>query len=414
MSCQMQDENSGGEEGMTIASCVNSKKRNSVGQVQYACGSFIFMKQLSIDDIFTYQNVNWAFYKCFKANSKKTSNRNYYDGMLFKNLDLMDEVREGVYEPSQTTDFWITERGKKRYISAPVMRDRIVQKIICQKVFVPQLTSCFIYDSYSSVIGRGTTMARKRFENMLYSFLREIDYKYQDTGYLLQVDIRKFFDNIDHGILKSMLDRDLKVGDDLKRLIFRLIDSSSDSDIGLNIGSELPQILAMYYLSKMDNYIKCVRSVKRYGRYADDIFIFGTEKTELQRYLKDIKSQLADLKLEVNEKKTHIVALRHGFTYLQTVYKIVRVDGDYKVLKMPTRTKIVRERKRLKEQKRKHDKGLLQFKDIYFWYRSFIFSLKAEYNAVDQTIASLDELFSNLFEGCELPERETRESISWR
>lgn len=369
------------------------------------------MERLSLADIFTFSNMNWAFYQCFSANSKKSSNRKYYDGMLFNNLDLMEEVLNGTYKPSKTTDFRITERGKKRDISSPIMRDRIVQKIICQKVFVPQLVSKFIYDSYSSVSGRGTTMARKRFENMLYSFLREINFDIEHCGYILQVDIRKFFDNIDHQVLKSMLDKDLCVTDDLKHLIFYLVDESSAGDVGMNIGSEFPQILAMYYVSKTDNYMKCVKSAKRYGRYADDIFSFEKDKETLQDYLEAIKSQLALLKLEVNQKKTHIVALRHGFAYLQTIYKIVKIDGDYKVLKMPTRAKIVRERRRLKGHKRMYDKGKLQYKDIYNWYHSFISELRTEYNAIDKTVKSLDALFYELFKGCELPKKETRKSL---
>lgn len=369
---------------------------------------WLFMNEITLSDIFTYKNLNWAFYKCFAASSKKISNRRYYDGMLFNNLDLMYEVLSGTYKVSKTTDFKITERGKKRDISSPIMRDRIVQKIICQKIFVPQLTTKFIYDNYSSVEGRGTTMARKRFENMLYSFLREIDYDIEHKGYILQVDIRKFFDNIDHEVLKSMLDKDLNVSDDLKQLIFYLIDVSSDSTVGMNIGSEFPQILAMYYLSKMDNYMKCVKSVKRYGRYADDIFIFAETKEELIEYLNDIKLQLATLKLEVNVKKTHIVALRHGFTYLQTNYKIAKFHGNYKVLKMPTRAKIVRERRRIKGYRRKYDEGKLQYIDIYNWHYSFICTLRKDYNAIDNTIKSLDTLFFGLFKDCELPVKETR------
>lgn len=366
---------------------------------------------IGIKDIFTYQNLNKAFYQCFSANSKKHKNRVYYNGVLLNNLDLMHKLLDGKYKPSDTQKFQINERGKVRDISAPVMRDRIVQKIICQEIFVKQLVPKFIYDNYSSVNGRGTSMARKRFQNKLYGFLREIDYDYEHRGYVLQVDIRKFFNNIDHTILKSMLDKDLHVEDDLRKLIYSLIDNSSETGIGLDIGSQIPQLLAMYYLSKMDNYMKCVKGIKNYCRYADDIIIIAQGKEELREYLADIKEQLDKLHLEVNQKKTHIVPIKHGFTFLQTKYRIIREHGRYHLLKSPTRPKIVRFRKRMKSRKKELLKGKMEYREIYYWYHSERESLLADYNCIDKTIKSLDKLFNELFEGYELPPKQKRSDL---
>mgnify|MGYP002623675782 CR=1 FL=1 len=366
---------------------------------------------LDIEDIFTFKTLNKAFYECFSANKDKRSNRTYYNGLLFNNVDLLDNILSGQYKVSPTSHVTLNERGKIREIESPVMRDRIVQKIICQQVFVKQLVPKFIYDNYSSVKKRGTTMARKRFENMLYKFLRQIDYDYENKGYLLLVDVKKFFNNIDHRVLKSMLKKDLDVSENLLKLIFYLIDESSDGNVGLNLGSELPQILAMYYLSKMDNYIKCHMGVKFYGRYADDIFVIAETKEELNEVLKAIKWQLSLVKLETNEKKTHIVKIKHGFTFLQTNYKVVKRKSSYKVLKMPTRAKITRERRRLKGHHRQVEKGNLQFRDVFYWYKGFRFSLLEEYNVIDRTISNLDKLFCNLFDEYKLPDSLTRTQL---
>ena len=332
----------------------------------------------------------------------------FYNGMVFNNLDLMEDLLSHKYVVGKTNNFTISERGKVREIKSPEMRDRIVQKIICQQVFVPQLVPRFIYDNYSSVKGRGTTMARKRFENMLYKFLRSIDYNYQDQGYVLQVDIKKFFDNIDHTILKDMLSKDLDVSTELRDFIFYLIDNSSETDIGLNIGSELPQILAMYYLSKMDNYIKCHCGVKYYCRYADDIIIIAKTKEELQLLLDEIITQLAKLRLTINTKKTHIVKIKHGFVFLQTNYKVIKSDGRYKVIKTPTRNKITRERRRLKGHARKVKSNELKYADVHNWYKSYRYSLITDYNAVHRTVGNLDKLFKELFAGYKLPKKPTR------
>ena len=251
-------------------------------------------------------------------------------------------------------------------------------------------------------------MARKRFENMLYKFLRQIDYDYANKGYVLVVDVKKFFNNIDHEVLKSMLAKDLDVSEELMQLIFYLIDESSEGDVGLNLGSELPQILAMYYLSKMDNYIKCRMGVKFYGRYADDIIVIAETKEELYEVLDAIKWQLSLVKLEINVKKTNIIKISHGFTYLQTKYKVVKRKGAYKVLKTPTRAKITRERRRIKAHARLVKAQRLQFSDVYYWYKAYRCSLLADYNAIDRTLESLDRLFDTLFEGYTMPDKPNR------
>ena len=366
---------------------------------------------VTIEELFTFKALNDTFYECFAANKRKHSNLVYYNGLLFNNLELMDDLLSGRYRVSPTAHATITERGKIREIESPVMRDRIVKKIICKQVFVKQLVPKFIYDNYSSVERRGTTMARKRFENMLYKFMRRIDYDYEDKGFIVLVDVRKFFDNIDHEVLKSMLAKDLDVSEELLQLIFYLIDESSEGDVGLNLGSELPQILAMYYLSKMDNYLKCRMGVKFYGRYADDIAVIVETKEEAYKVLEAIRWQLSKVKLEINAKKTHIVRISHGFTYLQTKYKVVKRKGNYKVLKTPTRAKATRERRRIKAHKRQVAAEKLQFSDVYYWYKAYRCSLLKDYNAIKKTLKSLDDLFDSLFEGYVLPKKQTRKDL---
>lgn len=366
---------------------------------------------VGLEDIFTFASLNKAFYECFSANQRKRSNKVYYNGLLFNNLDLLDDLLSGKYRASPTTHATIKERGKVREIESPVMRDRIVQKIICQEIFAKQLVPKFIYDNYSSVKHRGTTMARKRFENMLYKFLRQIDYQYNDKGYILTVDVRKFFPNIDHATLKSMLAKDLDVSDDLLKLIFYLIDESSEGEVGLNLGSELPQLLAMYYLSKMDNYIKCRMGVKFYGRYADDIAVIAETKEELYEVLDAIKWQLSLVKLEINTKKTQTIKIKHGFTYLQTKYKPIKSHGKYRILKSPTRPKITRERRRINAHKRQVILGNLTFDDVLIWYISFKCSLTTDYNAVKRTVASLDRHFKTRFKGYRKKRKPTRTDI---
>lgn len=273
---------------------------------------------MTIEELTTLDKLNDAFYQASKASQWKPATQRYHSQLLLNNLALQEELRSGTYRVEPTVNFWINERGKKRYIESPKMRDRIVQKVLTNEILIPNLTKYLIYDNYASLKGRGTTFARKRINILLQRYLNE----HGPEGYALLIDIRNYFGSIDHGILKTMLHEKIHEPPEIMRLIDYVVDTSSHSDIGLNLGSEAPQIFAVYYLTPVDNFVKTVKGVRYYGRYMDDIIIFGESKEELKLLLEEIEAELAKLKLEVNDRKTHITKLSRGFTFLQVKYDI--------------------------------------------------------------------------------------------
>lgn len=273
---------------------------------------------MTIEELTTLDKLNDAFYQASKASQWKPATQRYRSQLLLNNLALQEELRSGTYRVEPTVNFWINERGKKRYIESPKMRDRIVQKVLTNEILIPNLTKYLIYDNYASLKGRGTTFARKRINILLQRYLNE----HGPEGYALLIDIRNYFGSIDHGILKTMLHEKIHEPPEIMRLIDYVVDTSSHSDIGLNLGSEAPQIFAVYYLTPVDNFVKTVKGVRYYGRYMDDIIIFGESKEELKLLLEEIETELAKLKLEANGRKTHITKLSRGFTFLQVKYDI--------------------------------------------------------------------------------------------
>lgn len=227
------------------------------------------------------------------------------------------------------------------------------------------------------------------------------------NGYILQIDIKKYFDSINHAVLKEMVHKKIHESEEIMNLIDYIIDTSSATDKGLNLGSEAPQIFAIYYLSGIDNYIKTVKSMKYYGRYMDDMFIISEDKEQLKALLADIKDQLAKLKLEVNERKTHITKLTHGFTFLQIKYSI---DGN-RIIKRPTHSKIVRERRRLKKFKALYEQGNMTEFDIHNCYKSWRNGLMKDCNRCGRTIREMDKLYERLFPEHEEHRKMTREEI---
>lgn len=263
--------------------------------------------------------LNAAFYQASKESYWKPATQLYHSNLLLNNVKLQEELRSGTYKMQKTINFYISERGHTRYIESPTIRDRIVQKVLTKEILIPSIRPALIYDNYASLENRGTSFARKRVLIMLRKFVE----MYGLDGYVMLVDVHRYFPSIDHEILKQMVYKRIHQHSwDIIKLTNYIIDNSSDSDVGLNLGSEAPQIFAVYYLTPVDNYIKTVKGVKFYGRYMDDLIIFAPTKQELHQLLDEIQYQLSLLKLTINDRKTQILKISHGFTYLQVKYDI--------------------------------------------------------------------------------------------
>ena len=326
-----------------------------------------------------------AFKEVRSVSSWKTSTQRYEADVIMQNLKLQGEVRADLYKQSPMLHFYLSERGKTRDIHAPAVRDRVLQKVVNQDVLLPSIRKYLIYDNAASLKGKGTAFMRKRHLIHLRDFIRRYD-----DGYILQVDIRHYFDSIDHNVCWEMVKP--VIPKSVRPLVHYIINSASDSDKGLNLGSEVPQTLAIYYLHRVDDYCKIVESVKWYGRYMDDIYLFGTDKAQLRRILEGIKAQLETLNLELNEKKTQIVKLSHGYTFMQLKYRI----KDGRVIVTPSPSKIKRERRKLRAYKRLLDAGRISRYDIWLAYQSWRGSILGECRC-RKSIEQMDKIYKSLF-----------------
>lgn len=345
----------------------------------------------TIQELTEINMLNECAMECTRQSRWKETTQRYLSNMLVNNMELREELLNHKYKVSPTTDFPLNERGHIRAIEAPVVRDRIVQKTLMKNILTPSIRPCLIYDNYASLTSRGTAFARKRFEIMLR---RYINHNGTD-GYVLLIDVKKYFENINHGVLKWMLSPKISnQPQDVIDLIHYIIDTSSKTEKGLNLGSEAPQIFAVYYLHPVDHYIKVVNGIKYYGRYMDDIFIIGKTKKELNELLSEIEQILAGLLLEVNDKKTHIVRLKHGFTFLQVKYN---VSQSGKILKRMSHGKITRERRRLKAFRRMINKGQMTESDVQNCYLSWRGTTIKDHNACRNSIDKMDRIFKTMF-----------------
>jgi hypothetical protein len=206
--------------------------------------------------------------------------------------DLQTMLKEGTYKVSDYKVRVINDRGKERKLMAlPYYPDRIIQWAIMLHL-EEMFTNSFNSFSCASIRGRGTHYAKR----MVQKWLRE---DAAGTKYCLKLDVKKFYDNVDHDILKEKLRTKIK-DERLLKLLDTIIDSIPDGK-GIPIGSLLSQNFANFYLTSLDNYLKHELKEKYVVRYMDDIVVLGGSKERLHAVFAAIQKHLAGLKLSVKE-----------------------------------------------------------------------------------------------------------------
>lgn len=198
---------------------------------------------------------------------------------------LHQDLLEGRYRTSAYTTFKIYEPKEREVFRLPYYPDRIMHHAI-MNVLEPIFVSCFTADTYSCIKTRGIHGAARNVRKALKDE--------SGTRYCLKLDIRKFYPSVDHDILKRLLRRKFK-----DQQLLALLDEIIDSAPGLPIGNYLSQYFANFYLSGLDHWLKEVKMVRYYFRYADDLVIFSEEKEPLHQLLEEITQYLSDLKLDV-------------------------------------------------------------------------------------------------------------------
>lgn len=288
----------------------------------------------------------------FRDICSKTKHRNKivkFDLFHSANINsIYNELKEKRYRHSKYNIFLIKE-PKYRIVMSESIRDKIVNHILSNEFLKPALYPKLIEENVATRLGKGTNAAIKLCKKY---FIRMMN-KYGDF-YVLKFDISKYFYNIDHAVLKSMLS-DIYTDPEVLKILYEVIDSTDanyiNSEIdrcvnreieklkasnsreaqkqveellriphyyegkGLGIGSLSNQIFAVFYLNGLDHYIKENLGIKEYVRFMDDGIIFGTDKERLKEIKIIIGEKLGNLKLKLNDK-TAIYSAKGGFDFV--------------------------------------------------------------------------------------------------
>ena len=276
---------------------------------------------------------------------------------LAENLTTISEsLKNGTYKMSDYYSFMVHD-PKDRIIHALHYRDRVVQHCICDEVLAPTLDKKLIYDNSACRIGKGTHFAMKRLSGFMHDFYN----KHGTNGYFLKCDIRKFFDNIDHGTLKEKLHK-VFTDERLLSLLYQIIDSFEKSgEKGLPLGNQTSQWFAIYYLDSFDRLIKEKMQIKYYTRYMDDCVLLYHDKEYLKQCLETMRDYICnELHLELN-KKTEIFPIKNGVDYLG--WHFYMTDTGKVIRRVSQRTKIKYKRK-LRYFQRAYSNGDVKLEDI--------------------------------------------------
>ena len=308
------------------------------------------------EKLFDFQNLYKAHRKA-RLGKQGTREVIDFEMNLAQNLtEISDSLKNHTYEMSGYYSFMVHD-PKDRIIHALHYRDRVVQHCLCDEVLAPLLDKKLIYDNAACRQMKGTHFALDR----VTGFMREFYRKNGTDGYFLKCDIRKFFDNIDHDILKEKLGKVIEDAEILQ-LLHQIIDSYEKTPgKGLPLGNQTSQWFAIYYLDCFDRLIKEQLHIKYYSRYMDDCVLIHNDKEYLQRCRAEMEQYVNEqLHLEFNQK-TQITPIKNGVDYLGFHFYLTDTGKVIRKVKQQTKYKYKRKLKTMQE---KYAKGEMQFADV--------------------------------------------------
>lgn len=298
------------------------------------------------------------------------------DKTFYKEVQMVDKdedkylgeirqlLKESKYKVSPYSKLTINDKGKERVLhKLPYYPDRIIQWAIMlqiEDIFIKTFTTF----TCASIPNRGIHRA----SSLLDKYLKDEE----GTKYTLKLDIKKFYPNVNHKILKELLRKKIKDNDLLN--ILDLIIDSMDGSKGVPIGSYLSQYLANFYLNYFDHWLKQSKGRKYVIRYMDDVVILGSSKKSLHKLLLDISEYLdKELKLKVKDNYQIFPTRTRGIDFVG-----YRHFGDYKLLRKNTCKRFKKKMRDVKTREIDYSDfcSVNSYKGWLMWCNSFRLSLK--------------------------------------
>ena len=359
-----------------------------------------------IDRIITNQTLFRSLMKRRHGTDWKQSVMDYLFHAIVRNKRQKDAIWAGEHpEPNRIRQIDLFERGKKRKVHAVAIDSRVVQGALCDSCITPLTQPGLIHDNPASTQGKGVTWTRRR-------MMRHIRRQYRRTGnqtWALIFDIRHFFDSIPHALCEKVF-RAVHMDDMLISLsmhfirMYQVFEARKTGDaekiaalergegIGVSLGSQISQDLALCAPNRLDHYVKDMLRVKPFMRYMDDGHAEGG-KEDMLALKRHVFDKAAELGFRLQESKAHVVKLSRGFIYLKIRY-VVTETGH--VIRRVARAGIVRMRRKLKKLRGLVAEGRVTLNDVFLALKSWLGNAK-KYAHSYRTRKSILGLYHKLF-----------------
>ncbi|MBS0615368.1 MAG: group II intron reverse transcriptase domain-containing protein [Verrucomicrobia bacterium] len=293
-----------------------------------------FDQMVSLDHLFQ----SWNYFRRGKGKRKDVQQfeRHLEDNIFELQLDLQTlQYQHGPYH-----QFFVFD-PKERHISGASVRDQLVHQAI-YTILTDLFDRKFIFHSLSSRLQKGTHIGIDH----LHRMIRKVSANGKKPCFALKMDIRRFFDNIDHQILKKLIQKNLH-DEKILHLVGTIIDSfntqnSSHSAVGIPLGNVTSQLFANIYLHELDMFIKQTLHERYYLRYCDDFIFLSPNEHHLKSLIPIVEKFLLEkLRLELHPKKIILRKLNQGIDFVGYV-----LFSKYRLVRATTKRRI---KKRLKE-----------------------------------------------------------------
>ena len=262
-----------------------------------------------LEKILERNNLNQAYLKV-----KRNGGSAGVDGMTVEEMlpylkehreELLEALRNGRYKPKPVKRVEIPKPdGGKQMLGVPTVVDRMIQQAIVQ-VLQPIYEPLFSDSSYGFRPKRSAQQAMKK------------ALEYYNEGYtqVVDIDLEKYFDTVNHEILIGMLREQVK-DERVIKLIRKYLKSGvmingliSPTREGTPQGGNLSPLLSNVYLTAFDHMLES--RGHKFVRYADDCNIYVKSRRAAERVMTNcIKFLEGKMKLKVNRKKSQWV--RHS------------------------------------------------------------------------------------------------------